>query len=64
MKYRRKRNRNVGIIGKKNLTKMIHNTDGKTAAMEEQLEVKEARMIEYEKREYLAQHIILSTTSV
>ena len=25
MKYRRERNRNVGIIGKKNLTKMIHN---------------------------------------
>ena len=28
--------------------------DGKTAAMEEQLEAKEAKMIEYEKREYLA----------
>src|ERR1700677_2831809 len=38
--------------------------DGKTAATEEQLESKEAKMIEYEKREYLAQHIILSTTSV
>ena len=36
--------------------------DGKTAATEEQLEVKEAKMIEYKKREYLAQNIILSTT--
>ena len=38
--------------------------DGKTAAMEEQLEAKEAKMIKYKKREYLAQHIILSTMSV
>ena len=38
--------------------------DGKTAAMEEQLESKEAKIIEYEKWEYLAQHIILSMTSV
>src|SRR6202161_4722005 len=38
--------------------------DGKTAATEEQIESKEAKMMEYEKREYLAQHIILSTTSV
>ena len=38
--------------------------DGKTAATEEQLEVKEGKMIKYEKREYLAQHIILLTTSV
>ena len=38
--------------------------DGKTAATEEQLEAKEAKMIEYKKREYLAQHIILSTMSV
>ena len=38
--------------------------DGKTVAMEEQLESKEAKIIEYEKWEYLAQHIILSTTSV
>ena len=38
--------------------------DGKTAAMEEQLEAKEAKMIEYDKREYLAQHIILSTMSI
>ena len=38
--------------------------DGKTTATEEQLEAKEAKMIEYEKREYLAQHIILSTMSV
>ena len=38
--------------------------DGKTVAMEEQLELKEAKMIEFEKREYLAQHIILLTMSV
>ena len=38
--------------------------DKKTAAMEEQLELKEAKMIEFEKKEYLAQHIILSTMSV
>ena len=35
----------------------------KTAAMEEQLESKEAKMIKFEKKEYLAQHIILSTMS-
>src|ERR1700684_339138 len=39
-------------------------SDGKTPATDEQLEVKENRILEYEKREYLAQHIILSTTSV
>ena len=38
--------------------------DGKTMATEEQLESKEAKIIEYEKQEYLAQHIILSMTSV
>ena len=38
--------------------------DGKTAATEEQLEAKEAKMIKYKKREYLAQHIILLTMSV
>ena len=35
--------------------------DGKTLATDEQTESKEVRLIEYEKREYLAQHIILST---
>ena len=39
-------------------------SDGKTPAMDEQLEFKEGRILEFEKREYLAQHIILSTTSV
>ena len=39
-------------------------SDGKTPASEEQLETKEIRIAEFEKREYLAQHIILSTTSV
>ena len=38
-------------------------SDGKTPATEEQLELKESKIIEFEKREYLAQHIILLTTS-
>ena len=38
--------------------------DKKTTATEEQLELKEAKMIEFKKKEYLAQHIILSTMSV
>ena len=33
--------------------------DGKTAATEEQLEAKEAKMIKYKKKEYLPQHTIL-----
>ena len=37
--------------------------DGKTEAMEEQVESREMRIMDFEKREYLAQHIILSTTS-
>src|SRR5271154_743150 len=37
--------------------------DLKTPAMEEQVEQRESKITEYEKREYLAQHIILSTTS-
>ena len=37
--------------------------DRKTLATEEQIEMKESKIIEFEKREYLAQHIILSTTS-
>jgi hypothetical protein len=37
--------------------------DGKTEATEEQVEAKETRIIEFDKREYLAQHVILSTTS-
>ena len=39
-------------------------SDGKTQATEEQLETKEVRIIEFKKKEYLAQHIILSTTSI
>ena len=38
-------------------------SDGKTKATEEQIETREARIIDYEKHEFLAQHIILSTTS-
>src|SRR5271170_4092858 len=37
--------------------------DGKTPASEEQIEQKETKIQEYERREYLAQHVILSTTS-
>jgi len=37
--------------------------DGKIPATEEQIETKEMRLMEFEKREYFAQHIILSTTS-
>src|SRR6202040_3250665 len=38
-------------------------SDGKTPATEEQIEARETRIIDYEKREYLAQHVILLTTS-
>ena len=38
--------------------------DGKTPATDEQIESKEVKLIEYEKQEYLAQHILLSTTSI
>ena len=37
--------------------------DGKTPATEDQIESKETKIAKYDKREYLAQHIILSTTS-
>jgi len=37
--------------------------DGTTHAMDDQIEAKESKIIEFEKREYLAQHIILSSTS-
>jgi gag-polypeptide of LTR copia-type/GAG-pre-integrase domain len=37
--------------------------DGKTPATEEQLESKDAKIQEYDRREYHAQHVILSTTS-
>jgi hypothetical protein len=39
-------------------------SDGKTPATEEQVEHRESRIMEHEHREYLAQHVILSTTSV
>ena len=38
--------------------------DGKTMTTEDQLESKEAKLIDYEKQGYLAQHIILLTTSI
>ena len=37
--------------------------DGKTQATEDQIESKETKIADFEKKEYLAQHIILSTTS-
>ena len=37
--------------------------DGKMPATEEQIESKESKIADFDKREYLAQHIILSTTS-
>ena len=37
--------------------------DGKTPATEDQIESKEAKIADFDKKEYLAQHIILSTTS-
>ena len=42
---------------------MFLQADGKTPATDEQIETKESRIIEFEKREYLAQHILMSTTS-
>ena len=35
----------------------------KTAATEEQTETKESKLADFEKKEYLAQHVLLSTTS-
>ena len=37
--------------------------DGTTQAMEDQIEAREMKIINYNKCEYLAQHVILSTTS-
>jgi hypothetical protein len=37
--------------------------DGKTPASEDLIEAKETKIQEFEKKEYLAQHVILSTTS-
>ena len=37
--------------------------DGTTQAMEDQIEARETKIINYDKREYLAQHVILSMTS-
>ena len=37
--------------------------DGMTQAMEDQIEARETKIIDYDKCEYLTQHIILSTTS-
>ena len=37
--------------------------DGMTQATEDQIKARETKIIDYDKHEYLAQHIILSTTS-
>ena len=39
-------------------------SDGKTQATEEQIEMKESRIMDFDKHKYLAQHVILSTTSM
>ena len=36
---------------------------GKTPATKDQIEARETKVIDYDKRKYLAQHVILSTTS-
>ena len=38
-------------------------SDGKTPAMEDQIEAKESKIMELKKREYLARHILMSTMS-
>ena len=38
-------------------------SDGKTPATEDQIEAKESKIMEFEKREYLARHILMSTMS-
>ena len=37
--------------------------DGTTPASDDQVESKESKIMDYDKKEYLVQHIILSTTS-
>ena len=38
-------------------------SDGKTPATDEQIKARESKILDYDKQEYLAQHVILSTTS-
>ena len=38
-------------------------SDGKTPATDEQIKARESKILDYDKLEYLAQHVILSTTS-
>src|SRR5271155_2448895 len=38
-------------------------SNGKTPATEDQIDAKESRIVDFEKREYLSKHILLSTTS-
>ena len=51
-------------MGARGLWRHVVLADGKTMATDEQLESKEAKLTDYEKQEYFAQHIILSTTSI
>ena len=39
-------------------------SDGKTPTTEEQIEAHEMQIIDFDKRKYLTQHVILSTTSI
>ena len=38
-------------------------TDGITQASDDQVELKESKIADYDKKEYLAQHVILSTST-
>ena len=39
-------------------------SDGKTPATEDQIDAKESKILDFEKRKYLARHILLSTMSI
>ena len=47
----------------KAVNKVLVLADGKTEASEEQIESKEAKIEDFEKREYMAQHILMSSAS-
>ena len=49
-------------IGSNSDTTSLSLPDGRTPATEEQIESKESRIADFERKEYLAQHVILSTT--
>ena len=54
---------NAAVLKLLQLVNGIHVlSDGKTEAMEEQMESKEVKIANFKKHEYFAQHILLSTT--